>query len=552
MLTHLSIKNLAVVSEVSIDIPEGMSVVTGETGVGKSLIVDGLALLLGQRADAGIIGQAGTSAEISAVFSIVGISAAETWLAARSLSAPDSEIIVRRVIRSDGPSRAFVNGSPITLTELKTLGQHLIDIHAQHEHQALLQRETQRQLLDDFADASALRFELRSSFEHWATLKKRQSELLAGQKDRDDRIGYLNYQLTELSALAIQPDEVDALDTELRQLSQIESSLSLIQEAIASLSQDDQGGLSALNRAKRALDQVQDPRLGATAQLLTQSVIQVEELNRDLEGFLVNHQANPERMHWIENRLQDIQDVARKHRCDPRTLPSLEADLAMELDELSDSDASVASMTDSIAAAEIEWQKLARKLSKKRRDTIKPLEQAVQNLLQKMGMSDAKLKIELTPTEELNPLGHEDIRFLVTTNAGQAPQPLGKTASGGELSRISLAIQVATLGSQDVPTIVFDEVDVGIGGAVAETIGALLRKLGSASQVLVVTHLGQVAAQGHHHFSVHKQSGVSAITPLDATGSLEEIARMLSGTKITAQSRAHAQAMIDQARSNDA
>ena len=548
MLTHLSIKNLAVVAEMSLEIPDQMTVITGETGVGKSLMVDGLALLLGQRADASMIGQGGDSAEISGVFAIQGLQAVLAWLETKSLAAPDLELIIRRVIRTDGPSRAFVNGSPVTLSELKILGQYLADIHAQHEHQALLSQDTQRTLLDDFGGASKLRREVRSHYDAWDQLKQKQASLIAGQKARDDRIDYLSYQLKELQDLALEDSEVSALDQELRQLSQIEDSLRWIHEAEQGLSDTEGAGMTSLQNASRALAQVTDSRLDEAKQILTQSIIQLEELHRDLAHFLTNNHSNPERLRWIESRLQDIQDVARKHRCEPEMLIAFEVQVTQELAELNESDASVASLDQAIDKAETQWRSSARALSKIRSSAAVKLEKAVKKLLNQMNMTDAELTVALSPLNDVSPFGLEDTRFLISTNPGQSPQALQKTASGGELSRISLAIQVATLGRHAVPTVVFDEVDVGIGGSVAQTIGELLRTLGAHTQVLVVTHLGQVAAQGHHHFNVDKQAGVSSIKRLKPEGSVEEVARMLSGTQVTPQSLAHAQEMVNQAR----
>lgn len=550
MLTHLSIKNLAVVDSISIEIAPGMTVITGETGVGKSLVVDGLALLMGQRAESHLVGQASSKAELSGIFLLDQAPLARAWLADHDVDSSDSEVVVRRVINTEGPSRAFINGTPMTLSELKSFSESLLDIHAQHEHQALLKRNSQRQLLDEFAAASPLAENVAALFDAWSALQTKQRELLASQKDRGDRIGFLEYQLEELTKLELQPGEVSALDTELLQLANADENLSLTQQAQRLISEDDTGGgLAALQGARLALGKVKDPNLGAARDQLEQSLLQIEELNRDLLRYLDISQADPQRLHWVEHRMQQIHDISRKHRCPPEQLIALHASLSEELVQLSDSDTAIETLSDAIKAAENSWEAAAARLSKKRTNGKTKIEKTVKNLLTQMGMSNARLEVSLAPYPDPSRYGHEETTFLIATNPGQTPQPLNKIASGGELSRISLAIQVATLGTSAVGTIIFDEVDVGIGGGVAQTVGALLRTLSAETQVLCVTHLGQVAAQGHNHFKVTKDTNATAIKLLNDLGRVEEVARMLSGIEITKKSLAHAREMMMTAQS---
>ena len=550
MLTHLSIKNLAVVDSISIEIAPGMTVVTGETGVGKSLVVDGLALLMGQRAESHLVGQASNKAELCGIFLLDQAPLARAWLAEHDVDNSDSEVVVRRVINTEGPSRAFINGTPMTLAQLKSFSESLLDIHAQHEHQALLKRDSQRQLLDEFAAVTPLAVNVAALFEAWSALQAKQSALIASQKDRADRIGFLEYQLEELTKLDLQPGEVSALDTELLQLANADENLSFAQQAQRLISEDDTGGgLGALQSARLALGKVTDPNLGAARDQLDQSLLQIEELNRDLLRYLDVSQADPQRLQWVEHRMQQIHDISRKHRCPPEQLIALHATLSDELAQLSDSDAAVETLSDDIQTAKNNWEAEATRLSKKRAKGKAKIETAVKNLLTQMGMSNARLEVSLAPYAQPSRFGQEETTFLIATNPGQTPQPLNKIASGGELSRISLAIQVATLGTSAVGTIIFDEVDVGIGGGVAQTVGALLRTLSAQAQVLCVTHLGQVAAQGHNHFKVTKDANATAIELLSDSGRVAEIARMLSGIEITKKSLAHAREMMMTAQS---
>tara|TARA_B110000305_G_scaffold236738_1_gene298672 strand:+ start:4146 stop:5816 length:1671 start_codon:yes stop_codon:yes gene_type:complete len=550
MLTHLSIKNLAVVDSISIEIAPGMTVITGETGVGKSLVVDGLALLMGQRAESHLVGQASNKAELCGIFSLDHAPRARAWLGEHGVESSDSEVVIRRVINTEGPSRAFINGTPMTLSELKSFSQSLLDIHAQHEHQALLKRDSQRHLLDEFAAATPQAAKVAVLFEAWSALQARQAELLASKKDRADRIGFLDYQLDELAKLDLQPGEVNALDTELLQLANADENLSFAQQAQRLINDDDRGGgLAALQTARLALGKIKDPNLTAMRDQLEQSLLQIDELNRDLLRYLDVSQANPERLQWVEHRMQQIHDISRKHRCPPEQLITLQATLSDELTQLSDSDAAVETLSDDIQTAKNNWDAAATHLSKKRAKGKLKIEKTVKNLLTQMGMGNACLEVSLAPYNQPSRFGLEETTFLIATNPGQTPQPLNKIASGGELSRISLAIQVATLGTSAVGTIIFDEVDVGIGGGVAQTVGALLRTLSAQAQVLCVTHLGQVAAQGHNHFKVTKDINATAIEPLSASGRVEEIARMLSGIEITEKSLAHAREMMMTAQS---
>ncbi|MFL2536419.1 MAG: DNA repair protein RecN [Candidatus Azotimanducaceae bacterium] len=545
MLHHLSIKNLAIVDEIHIDLDSGMSVITGETGVGKSLMVDGLALIMGQRAESNLIGGGANTAEVSAVFDLGAAPAAIAWLDRKLIERSEDQAVVRRALSKTGPSRAFINGTAVTLAELKDFGALLIDIHAQHEHQVLLKKEGQRLLFDEFADAQLNAQTVTSLYEKWMTQRDALVALSASQQERLDRQRFLEYQLDELLKLELKPEEALSLDQELVVLANAEEDIALGSTAVSLVDNDNaEGGLERLRIAALTLSKMKDPRIESPLQELSRSIVQIEETHRDLTRILESSAVDPVRLRWVESRLGEIHDLCRKHRCSPEALTDLQSTLSAELEALLDSESSAASLEAEIAASLAAWKKAAETLSKKRAKAKPKLERAVNDLLHQMGMNAAQLVIALSPATDPNRHGLETIAFHIATQADQPAQALNKIASGGELSRISLAIQVATLGANAIGTMIFDEVDVGIGGGVAQTVGELLRRLSQHTQILCVTHLGQVAAQGHHHLKVTKNASTSQVTTLNEEERVSEIARMVGGLKITKKSLAHAQEMM--------
>ena len=545
MLHHLSIKNLAIVDEIHIDLDPGMSVITGETGVGKSLMVDGLALIMGQRAESNLIGGGANTAEVSAVFDLGAAPAAIAWLDHKLIGRSEGQAVVRRALSKTGPSRAFINGTAVTLAELKDFGALLIDIHAQHEHQVLLKKEGQRLLFDEFADAQLNAQTVTSLYEKWMTQRDALVALSASQQERLDRQRFLEYQLDELLKLELKPEEALSLDQELVVLANAEEDIALGSTAVSLVDNDNaEGGLERLRIAALTLSKMKDPRIESPLQELSRSIVQIEETHRDLTRILESSAVDPVRLRWVESRLGEIHDLCRKHRCSPEALTDLQSTLSAELEELLDSESSAASLEAEIAASLAAWKKAAETLSKKRAKAKPKLERAVNDLLHQMGMNAAQLVIALSSATDPNRHGLETIAFHIATQADQPAQALNKIASGGELSRISLAIQVATLGANAIGTMIFDEVDVGIGGGVAQTVGELLRRLSQHTQILCVTHLGQVAAQGHHHLKVTKNASTSQVTTLNEEERVSEIARMVGGLKITKKSLAHAQEMM--------
>lgn len=556
MLTQLIVKDFTLVDLLELEFQGGMSVISGETGAGKSIILNALGLALGDRADTSLIADGATRAEISASFDITDNPDAIAWLQERELMASDSpDCILRRLVGRDGRSRGFINGTPATVADMKMLGDMLIDIHSQHEHQSLLKRETQRKLLDEFGDHVNLANQVRELYYQYKTASEELNSLVHSSQEQSSRLQLLNYQAAELQELAIKPGEYEQLEQEQKRLANAESILHNCYQAIEMCQQDDNANaLHQISTAIGLLNEIDDDAVRAVVEMLDSSKIQIEEAIHDLQRFREDFEVDPGRLSEVEQRLSDIYEISRKHRVDPGEIPDLEQRINDELASLEGIDNDIDSLTRKTEELRMSWRETAETLSKSRRKTATKLAKRVSDRLDELGMRGAKLKVELSPDEarEPSPQGLESIEFLISTNPGQDPRPLGKIASGGELSRISLAIQVVTADTSKIPTLVFDEVDVGIGGGVAEVVGTLLRQLGTRAQIICVTHLPQVAAQGHCHYRVTKSSDESraatGISPLKDDEKVSEIARMLGGVEVTEQSLAHAREMFDNAQ----
>jgi DNA repair protein RecN (Recombination protein N) len=551
MLVHLSIDNYAIADHVEAEFHTGMTVVTGETGAGKSILLDALGLTLGDRADAGVVRAGAERAEIHATFDIANIPQARAWLAARDLLAGD-ECLLRRTITREGRSRGSINGQPATLQDLKALGELLIDIHSQHEHQSLLKKPHQREQLDAFAgavdDAEQVR---RLALQH-ADIAARLASLTEHRDEQTARVQLLSYQVEELDQLDLQPDELAQLEAEQHQLANGEAILRNTQQALGLCREGEINVTSILHQALKSLETLdsKQPALLEAEQMLNSALIQVEEASRELQHHVDTFELDPARLAEVEARLGTIYDIARKHRIQPEQLPSLHAQLRDELARVVGGDASIDQLQHELQTVHDAWRGAAETLGKRRQQAATKLQKQVEKQLRSLAMSGCTFTVALSARRDDMPHQHgsEDIEFLISTNPGQAPQPLNRIASGGELSRISLAIQVVTAQTSAIPTLVFDEVDVGIGGATAEVVGNLLRELGQRGQVLCVTHQPQVASKGHHHFVVAKATSKNAVrtqlTPLSEDKKIEEVARMLGGIAITEQSRAHAREML--------
>lgn len=553
MLTHLSIQNFTLVDHLDLDLKPGMTVITGETGSGKSIMLEALGQTLGDRADGQRVRQGAQRADISASFDISKIRLASKWLKEHDLQLEETphECLLRRVINGDGKSKAYINGQPVTLQQLRTLGEMLIDIHSQHEHQSLLLKDTHRRLLDDFANQAELARQVRQAFREWQSRLDHYLHLRDNAAEVSARFQLLSYQVQELDQLGLKAGELEALEAEQRTLANAEDILRGSQQ-LAAICGDEELGLSiSLHRALHILRAMPEKTaaLQEAEQLLASAQIQVQEAQHEIEHHIDSFSLDPERLVFVEERLSAIYDIARKHRITAEQLPELIAQLSSELAELQGGDARLDVLEQQVNEAERQYRQLAETLSAQRHKAGLKLAKQVNAQLQKLGMENAHLLVSLIPLSEKPSLhGLEEVEFLISTNPGQPPRPLNKVASGGELSRISLAIQVITAQTSATPTLVFDEVDVGIGGATADVVGKLLRQLGEKGQVICVTHLAQVASKGHQHLQVtktaRKNSAESTLVELNGDAKVEEIARMLGGAKVTEQSLAHAREIL--------
>ncbi len=551
MLRHLSIKDFAVVRATELEFGPGMTVVSGETGAGKSLMVDALGFLSGLRADSGVVRHGAGRAELSAEFALADDAPARRWLHDNELD-DEEQCQLRRVIRADGGSRAFINGRPVTLTQLTELAAMLVEIHGQHEQQALLSRPSQLALLDAYARNDAERAAVRQAAGRWQALLDEQ-ETLSRQGDVSDRIGFLEHQLQELQREDLEPESIAALGASHRRQAHAAALIGACESASAQLNGDDGTSvLQLLQHIRHELSRVSqhDARLGDVDALIDSATIQLHEALALLDRIHDDLDADPQQFEDIERRLGRLHDLARKHRVAMEELGGHRDALATEVEHLHGADLRLQKLAGEIEQAAADWNAAAARLGESRRAAAAALSATTTELIGELGMGGGQFLIEVEPhtVARPDPNGAERVEFLVAANAGQPPRALRKVASGGELSRISLAIEVAALGLDAVPTMVFDEVDSGIGGAVADIVGQKLRALGEKRQVLCVTHLPQVASKGHAHYRVSKApvDGMtqSAVELLDSRQRQEELARMLGGVEVSKEARAAARRLM--------
>lgn len=555
MLKQLTLRDFAVVRAADLHFGPGMTVISGETGAGKSLLVDALLWLSGARADAGMVRAGAARAELSADFTLDDAPAAAVWLAENEFD-DEGACHLRRVVRADGGSKAWINGRAATASQLAALGGTLVEVHGQHEHQALLDRGRQLGLLDGFGRHDALLAPMRAAAADWADGDRELAVLLA-RGDVGDRIDYLGHQVEELARERLAGDEIESLLAQHRRATNAGALLQACERARQLLGDDDGAaastGLALSVLAKWAAD---EPRLAEAAALAESARLQLQEAAALLESAGDDLQLDPDALARGEQQLSRLHDLSRKHRVPLQQLAERRDTLQAELESLRTAEHRVALLQDRRDAAALRWREAAAVLSHARAAQSTLLGEAITALMQELGMAGGVfvVQIEAQADARPNPAGLERVEFLVSANPGQPPRPLRKVASGGELARIALAIEVATLGLDDTPSMVFDEVDAGIGGAVAEVVGQKLRRLGSGRQVLCVTHLPQVAAQGHTHWRVAKlvsgEETFSQPEALDDAARIEEIARMLGGVDITAAVRTSARQMIEKARRN--
>ncbi len=555
MLTSLYVRQLAVVEAAEITFGAGLTVVSGETGAGKSLLVDALMLLAGARADSTMVRAGSERAELSAEFDLGQLPLAQAWLQQQALD-EDGACQLRRVIRSEGSSRAWINGRPANARQLAELCSLLLEIHGQHEHQALLSRTHQMRLLDTFADHPQLLSAVRDSATQWHAAGTRM-RALGGGDDRAQRIELLRHEVDELQQWALTGDALHELEASHKRLANAERLAGGVADISDRLDRDDELDLRhVLSRAHADLERLAslDDQLIATVQLLDTAQIQIGEAVDSLSRYAQDADLDPQRFAALDDHLSHLHELSRRHHVGIDELPDKLAALQVELAELENAGVALEQLDALRHRLATEHAQAAAALSVSRTAAAARLGTAVSTLMGELGMAGGTLVVQLEPVDSGQPdaQGRERCELLVSTNPGQPPQPLRKVASGGELARISLAIEVATLSDDTVASMVFDEVDSGIGGAVAEVVGQKLRALGATRQVLCVTHLPQVAAQGHHHLRVSKHTDGHAthtrIDDLDAAARRDELARMLGGLEITRQTRAHARQMLDHAQ----
>ncbi|MFZ5756871.1 MAG: DNA repair protein RecN [Pseudomonadota bacterium] len=550
MLSALSISHYAIVDALELEFAGGLTVVTGETGAGKSIMIDALALALGDRADAGAVRPGAERADVTATFDLTRLAHARTWLAERELD-NGTDCILRRTVGNDGRSRGFINGRPSPLADLKALGELLIDIHGQHEHQSLLRRDNHRLLLDEYGGLGAQAKAVAAAFGEFRRARDALAELDRAVSDRDARRDLLKFQVEELDRLGLKAGEPAALESEHKRLANTDSLRAACEQAFALVYEHEDGAArDRLERARHALDGLDDPELARASELLASAIIHVEEAADALRRYTDRLEADPARLAEVDNRLSSCFQLARKHRCTPDELPALHEKLKAELDTLENHGSHRVALEKETAGKRAAFLDAAGKLGEARRKAATKLEKDVSGQLALLGMPGGRFLVAFTTLAEsdASAAGLDTIEFVVSLNAGQPPKPLAKVASGGELSRISLAIQVICAEKSTIPTLIFDEVDVGIGGATAEVVGKLLRRLGDRGQVLCVTHLAQVAACGHQHLRVEKRSDgkqtASAVVALRQKDRVQEIARMAGGLTITPEALKHAEAML--------
>ena len=555
MLTQLTINNFAIVRQLEIELAKGMSVITGETGAGKSIAIDALGLCLGQRIETSMVREGQERAEICATFFIEPTNPAYQWLQAQELQDPDnpSDCILRRVINADGRSKAFINSTPVSASQLKEIGQYLIHINGQHASQLLLKNDYQLQLVDTFAHHNDLLAQMREDYRAWKNLQTQVKNFQQKVAENEAKKQLLQYQVEELDEFALRPNEYLELEEDQRRLSNSEQLTQLSQSALQLLSENETVSIdSMLYRATQYIDELSelDPRYASVQTMLNDALIQVQEATSEVQHLASHIEQDPMLLQEIEQRLGQALQLARKHNVKPEELVEWHQKLKAELTALLDFSESEERLILEEKAAFEKMQNTAKQLHESRCQAAGKLAQQVTHSIKGLAMENAEFFIEVnSDLTKVAANGADNIVFTLRSNLGQQAQPLAKVASGGELSRISLAIQVLTSDQSAIPTLIFDEVDVGISGKTASVVGKLLRQLGDKCQVLCVTHLPQVACHGHHQFNVEKftvdDKTETKMTALSQEERVPALARLLGGSEITDLALANAQEMLD-------
>ena len=550
MLTHLQLRDFVLVDQAELELKSGLTALTGETGAGKSIVVDALLLVAGGRAAGDVVREGAERAEVAASFDALP-AAAIAWLDAQSIE-HNGDLVLRRVIGADGRSRAYVNGQVVPLQALRELADDLIEIHGQQEFQRLVNRGAQRELLDEHLEDSGLLEAVSALYERYRVCRRDFESLKAAAADRDSRLDLLRYQLAELKAEVSTAAVIEELFSDRKRMAGRGRLASAARTALDAVYEADGGSAhTALAKAHTALRNVadDDPQLAPAAQLLTEALINTREAAEALRRYLDALDIDPARQEEIERQAAALEALARKHRIGVLELPAQMDRMAQELSTLDDAQHGLAALELELTALTRDYRAAARRLTEARESAAGRLGERITELMQALGMAGGRFAVSIVPSDaQIAAMGADDIEFLVSANPGQAPKSLAKVASGGELSRISLAVQVAAAAKASARCMVFDEIDAGIGGAVAEIVGRQLRDLGERAQVLCVTHLAQVAAQAHSQFRVTKLSDGkitrTAVKSLSEAERIDEIARMLGGIDISEQARAHARQML--------
>jgi len=557
MLNHIRIRNFAIIDHLDLDFKNKLTTLTGETGAGKSILLGALGLLLGDRADSDSVRSGSSKAEISAEFDISKLTEVNNWLSEKELDA-DGDCLLRRRLGADGRSRAFINGTPVPLQDMRQLGEMLVDIHGQHEHQSLMKTEMQRQLLDDYGQHAKLLTEIKSVFKDWNTKKQKLQELQDACKDKNDRLDLLRYQVSELDDLALIKGEAEILQKEHQTLANADQLSDNTSSALNNLYDADDSNIHLqLSREVSKIEDMlsTDSSLTPAFEMLSEAMVQIEESISLLRDYKDNLNSNPQRFEEVETRLGIIHDLSRKHHVEADQLIELTDSLSAELSELDNADENLNLLENEVKKLNEKYNTQAKKLTDSRLKTSIKLNKQISKSMQTLGMSGGQFQIQLNTNDKASAHGNDHIEYMVSTNTGQAFKALAKTASGGELARISLAIQMITAQQGRIPTLIFDEVDSGVGGGIAEIVGKHLRMLGESRQVFCITHLPQVASQAHHHMQVYKHSDGketrTEIIPLEMEQRVDEISRMLGGLEITQQTIEHAKDMLQRSQLND-
>ncbi|KII76883.1 DNA repair protein RecN [Vibrio renipiscarius] len=551
MLAHLSVNNFAIVKSLQLELSKGMTTITGETGAGKSIAIDALGLCLGGRADAGMVRQGEEKTEVSAAFSLENNVHAMRWLEDNELL-DGNDCILRRTITKDGRSRAFINGSPVPLSQLKSLGQRLINIHGQHAHHQLMKSEYQLAMLDQYAGHLNLLKSTRNAYQVWRQADNSLKQLRENSAQNQAQKQLLEYQIKELNELSLGEDEYEQLEQEHKRLSNSGELASTCQQAIELIYEGEEvNALSILQSANQSLIELAelDEKLAELPNMLSEAIIQIEEANTELRHYLDSIDVDPARMAFVEERFSKVMSMSRKHHVLPEDLYQHHQDLLTQIEQLDCSDEKLDELAHDVEAKYQAFTASAEKLGKSRSRYAKELNKLITASMHELSMEKAQFSIEVNNTgTHPSPLGLDSVCFVVSTNPGQPMQPIAKVASGGELSRISLAIQVITAQKVDTPSLIFDEVDVGISGPTAAVVGKMLRKLGESTQVMCVTHLPQVAGCGHQQLFVAKQTKAgkteTQMNQLCEEKRVAELARLLGGSKITESTLANARELL--------